>query len=214
MIEDYIEAHIDPEPEHLRMLGKHANRSLLYCRMMSGHIQGRMLKMLTKMIKPNRIIELGTFAGYSTLCMAEALEDGQVVDTVEIDDELEDFLTQHFSSSSAGRHIQLHIGDALDIVPGLNSRGYQWDMAFIDADKRLYPQYYTMLRAIMPRGSWILADNTLWNGKVEECLAPADQVKDPQLRGILSFNDMVAADAGVEKVIVPLRDGLTIIRVK
>lgn len=214
MIDDYIEAHIDAEPPHLRRLVNHANRSLLYCRMMSGHVQGRFLKMLTQMIRPQRVLELGTFAGYSTLCMAEALDGDRRIDTVEIDDELVPFLRSHFGATPLGRHIELHTGNALDVVPALHRAGRRWDMAFVDADKRLYPQYLDMLLRLMAPGAWIIADNTLWNGKVEQALNGETARRDPQLDGIMTFNRMVAANPRLEKVMLPLRDGLTIIRIK
>lgn len=214
-MEEYIERHIDSEPEHLKSLYRDANLSLLYTRMMSGHLQGRLLYMITRMINPRRVLELGTYAGYSTLCIAEGLKDDARIDTVEIDDELEKFLKDHFSSSIYGSKINLHIGDALTIVPRLAAQGVQWDMAYIDADKRAYPEYYEMLMSMMPAGSWIIADNTLWSGKVEgPDIKPHTGRKNAQLEKILEFNDMVAADSRVEKVILPVRDGLTLIRIK
>lgn len=210
---DYIERHIDPEPEYLRKLYHDASLRLLYTRMMSGHLQGRLLKMFTQMINPGRVLELGTYAGYATLCIAEGLRDDAVIDTVEIDDELETFILEHLGCTPLGSKISLHIGDAMEVVPALAARTGKWDMVFLDADKRQYPQYYTMLMPYVADGGWILADNTLWSGKVIE----ADQGhrgnrKDEQLDAIMQFNDMVAADPNVEKVILPLRDGLTIIR--
>ena len=206
-IEDYISAHIDPEPENLRRLGRDVHLRLLYPRMCSGHLQGRLLKMLTMMIAPSRVLEVGTYAGYSALCMAEALSDGGVVDTVEIDDEMEDFIRARFAASPHGAKIRLHIGDIGDVAPTLTP-GY--DMAFIDGNKRTYLETFNMVRQLMNPGAFILADNTLWDGKV----ADSQTNHDPQTRGICSFNDFVAADSTLEKVIVPLRDGLTIIRIK
>lgn len=212
-MEEYIELHIDPEPEHLRVLSHDANRQLLYTRMMSGHLQGRLLTMLTRMINPNRVLELGSYAGYSTLCIAEALSGHAVVDAVELDDELEPFLQNHFAASPYGNRISLHIGDALDVVKRLYAEGCRWNMAYIDADKRQYPEYYELLMQIMEPGSWILADNTLWGGKVAEASKNGTMPKDAQLAGILKFNKMVACDKRVEKVILPLRDGITIINI-
>ena len=209
-MEEYVERHIDPEPSHLKRLYRRANLRLLYTRMMSGHAQGRLLKMLTAMIRPGRVLEIGAYAGYATLCLAEGLTEGAVVDTVEIDDELEPFLREAFDDSPYAEKINLHIGNALDVVPSLAAKGLGWEMALIDADKRLYPEYYRMLLRVMKPGSWILADNTLWNGKV----ALNGRSSDPQLQGILEFNDMVAADDRVEKVIIPMRDGLTLIHIK
>lgn len=183
---------------------------------MSGHLQGRLLKMLTQMIKPRRALELGAFAGYSSLCIAEGLPEDSTLDTVEIDDELEEFLTSHFSKVEHGSRIKLHIADASVIVPRLGAEGVRWDLVFIDADKRLYPDYYRLVMPFVNNGGWIIVDNTLWNGKVlaEKAGNPNPSKKnDSQLEGVMEFNRMVAADSRVEKVIVPVRDGLTIIHV-
>ena len=178
---------------------------LLYSRMCSGHLQGRLLKMLVRMAKPERILELGTFSGYSAQCLAEGLlSDDAQVHTIEIEDELEDFLRQHFADSPVGHRIHLYIGDARQILPQLN---LMFDLVFIDANKRHYPQYYELVLPWLTPGGFIIADNTLWDGKVAEPHAKID----PQTEGILSFNQMVAADPRVEKVIIPVRDGLTII---
>ena len=204
-LNDYILNHIDAEPEHLYRLERDTHLRLLYSRMCSGHLQGRLLKMLVRMAKPERILELGTFSGYSAQCLAEGLlsADAQV-HTIEIEDELEDFLRQHFADSPVGHRIHLHIGDASQILPQLN---LMFDLVFIDANKRHYPQYYELVLPWLTPGGFIIADNTLWDGKVAEPHAKID----PQTEGILSFNQMVAADPRVEKVIIPVRDGLTII---
>ena len=204
-LNDYILNHIDAEPEHLYRLERDTHLRLLYSRMCSGHLQGRLLKMLVRMAKPERILELGTFSGYSAQCLAEGLlsADAQV-HTIEIEDELEDFLRQHFADSPVGHRIHLHIGDASQILPQLN---LMFDLVFIDANKRHYPQYYELVLPWLTPGGFIIADNTLWDGKVAE---PHTKI-DPQTEGILSFNQMVAADPRVEKVIIPVRDGLTII---
>lgn len=204
-LNDYILNHIDAEPEHLYRLERDTHLRLLYSRMCSGHLQGRLLKMLVRMAKPERILELGTFSGYSAQCLAEGLlsADAQV-HTIEIEDELEDFLRQHFADSPVGHRIHLHIGDASKILPQLN---LMFDLVFIDANKRHYPQYYELVLPWLTPGGFIIADNTLWDGKVAEPHAKID----PQTEGILSFNQMVAADPRVEKVIIPVRDGLTII---
>ena len=204
-LNDYILNHIDAEPEHLYRLERDTHLRLLYSRMCSGHLQGRLLKMLVRMAKPERILELGTFSGYSAQCLAEGLLSGDAqVHTIEIEDELEDFLRQHFADSPVGHRIHLHIGDACQILPQLN---LMFDLVFIDANKRHYPQYYELLLPWLTPGGFIIADNTLWDGKVAE---PHTKI-DPQTEGILSFNQMVAADPRVEKVIIPVRDGLTII---
>ena len=205
LLEDYILRHIDAEPEHLYRLERDTHLRLLYSRMCSGHLQGRLLKMLVRMAKPQRILELGTFSGYSAQCLAEGmLSDDAQVHTIEIEDELEDFLRAHFAASPVGHRIHLHIGDAREILPRLNTT---FDMVFVDANKRHYPQYYEMVLPWVAPGGFIIADNTLWDGKVAE----HHEKLDPQTEGILAFNQMVAADPRVEKVIIPVRDGLTII---
>lgn len=205
-IEDYILSHIDEEPENLKRLGRDVNLRLLYPRMCSGHLQGRLLKMLTAMVSPRRVLEIGTYAGYSALCIAEGLPAGATLDTVEIDDEMEDFIRGRFAQSPYGSRITLHIGDIGEVASGLTP-GY--DMVFLDANKRTYLQTFNLIRPLVRPGGFVVADNTLWDGKV------ADPVvnHDPQTLGICEFNDFVAADPMLEKVMLPLRDGLTLIRV-
>lgn len=205
--EEYIEAHIDPEPRHLADLNRHTQLYHLYGHMCSGHFQGRVLAMLTRMIAPKRILELGAFTGYSTLSMAEAMPPDAVIDTIEVNDESASELRATFDASERGAGIRLHIGDALELLPAMAG---EWDMVFIDANKRLYCDYYRMVFPRIPAGGYILADNTLWADKV---LDP-EANHDAQTRGIMAFNDMIAADGRVEKVILPLRDGLTVIRKK
>lgn len=206
-LEQYIDSHIDPEPENLRTLNRRAQTRLLYGRMCSGHLQGRLLTMLTRMIGPRRVLEIGAFAGYSALCLAEGLPEGGEVHTIEVDDELEDFIREGFADSPYGNRVTLHIGDALEIVPTLDG---EWDLVFIDGNKRNYIDYYKLVLPRLAKGGYILADNTLWDGKV----ADLDANRDAQTRGVAEFNDLVAADPLVERVILPLRDGLTIIRKK
>ncbi len=204
-LEEYILRHIDAEPEHLRQLDRDTHVRLLYPRMCSGHLQGRLLKMLVRMINPQHVLELGTYSGYATQCLAEGLlRDEAHIDTIEIDDELEDFIRQHLSQSPVASRITLHIGDAVEILSSLNR---QFDLIYIDANKRDYITYYNLAMAHLVPGGFIIADNTLWDGKVVD---PASH--DPQTRGIRAFNDQVASDPRVEKVILPLRDGLTLIR--
>ena len=203
-IDDYIETHIDAEPPMLRELYRRTHLERLYPRMCTDHVQGRMLAMLTRLIRPSRILELGTFTGYSALCFAEAMPEGCVVDTVEVDDEYADDLRELFE----GHAINLHIGDAEELLPRLLAEN-TYDMVFIDANKRRYLQYYELLLPAMPSDSYILADNTLWGGKVLD-----DDAHDAQTEGIRAFNDAVAADNRVEKTIIPVRDGLTLIRKK
>lgn len=203
-LEEYVLRHIDPESDYMHRLWRATQLHLLYGRMASGHLQGRLLKMLVGMIRPKFVLEIGTYSGYSGLCIAEGLEEGAHLHTVEINDEQEDFTLPWFQNSPYKDKITMHIGDALDVVPRL---GLKFDMAFIDGDKRKYVEYYEMVMAYLNEGGYILADNTLWDGHVVE-----EDAKDAQTEGIRMFNDFVAADQRVEKVILPLRDGLSIIR--
>lgn len=203
-LENYILAHIDPEPPHLAKLNRDTHVQLLWANMCSGHLQGRLLKMLVRMIRPRRILELGTFTGYSALCLAEGAPDDAHIHTVEINDELADFITERLDASPWADRIHLHIGDAADIIPSIPD---MWDLVFIDANKRTYIEYYDLIMPRLRPGGFIIADNTLWYGKV----ADPDANHDAQTLGILRFNDHIAADTRVEKVILPIRDGLTII---
>jgi len=205
-LDEYILQHIDAEGDYLHALWRDTQLRLSYGQMASGHLQGRLLKMLIQMVKPQKVLELGTFSGYSTLCMAEGLPENAEIHTFEIFDENEDFLRKWFGGSAYKDKIHLHIGDALQLVPQMEGG---WDFAFIDADKREYVAYYEMLLPLMNPGGFIVADNTLWYGHVLE----EARESDAQTRGVQAFNDLVASDARVEKVILPMRDGLTIIRV-
>lgn len=204
-IEEYISAHIAPESSLLKNLYRETNLRLLNPRMASGHIQGRLLKMLVTMIRPQLILEVGTFTGYATLCMAEGLQEGSMIHTVEIDDELEDFIRKGFEGSPFSKRIRLHIGDALKLVPEL---GLRYDMIFLDGEKREYPKYYSVLMDYLNPGGYMIADNTLWDGHVADSCYDSD----PQTAAVKEFNDMVAADRRVEVAMIPIRDGLTIIR--
>ena len=203
-LEEYILNHIDKEDELLATLDRDTHLYHLRPRMVSGHLQGRILKMFCRMIRPQRILELGTFTGYSALCLAEGLCEGGEVHTIEIDDEIEDFTRSHLARSPYGNRIKLMIGDAVEIVPTLSDT---YDLVFIDANKRDYLKYYELvLPKVRPEG-FILADNTLWDGKV----VTDPHSRDAQTVGIERFNDFIATDNRVEKVILPLRDGLTIV---
>lgn len=213
ILDEYVLKHIDAEPELLHQVQRLTHLRLTYSRMCSGHLQGRILKMLCQLVGAHNILELGTFSGYSALSMAEALtpdpETGKAeLHTIEIFDEIEDFITDVFSRSEYKDLLHLHIGDALDIIPTLPNT---WDVCFIDADKRLYNEYYELVLPRMRKGGLIIADNTLWDGKV---LDPNPKESDLQTRGLQAFNDRIASDDRVEKVILPMRDGLTLIRVK
>lgn len=206
-IEEYIAQHIDEEGEYLHRLYRATQTQLLYGRMASGHVQGRLLKMLVEMIRPKQILEIGTYSGYSALCMAEGLAEDGMVHTIEIFDELEDFTRPWIENSPWADKVKFYIGDALEIVPNLD---ITFDLAFIDGNKREYVNYYNMVIQYMNKGGYIFADNTLWDGHVLE----PPPIDDEQTIGIMAFNDLVANDTRVEKVILPLRDGLTMIRCK
>lgn len=205
-LQKYIDRHIDAEPEHLHRLERATNIHLINGRMCSGHLQGRLLKMLVTMINPRNVLELGTFSGYSALCIAEGLDDDGLIDTVEADDELEDFIREAIADSPHGHKVRLHIADAAEFARKCTEESF--DLIFIDADKRQYPEYYELCLPLLRDGGYIMADNTLWDGHVVE----ADHFNDRQTAAIRKFNDIVAEDSRVEKVIIPLRDGLTLIR--
>lgn len=204
-LDDYIRAHTTPERPELYRLWRATNTQLVRGRMASGHVQGQLLRMLVGMVCPRRILEVGTFSGYSALAMAAALPPGGELYTFEVNDEMEDFARGWFDASPYGSRIRFTVGDALTIVPTL---GLDFDFIFIDGDKRQYADYYAMAKRHLASGGYIVADNTLWDGHVVD---PAYD-RDAQTQGIRRFNDLVVADPEVECVILPLRDGLTLIR--
>lgn len=204
-IEAYIEAHIEKEPHNLRQLERDTNLQRINGRMCSGHIQGRLLKMLTTMIMPRRALELGTFTGYSALCIAEGLPEGATLTTIEIEEELEEPILEAFANSPYGHKVDLKIGDALEICREMPANSF--DMIFIDADKRQYPGYYREAKRLLAPGGYIIADNTLWDSHVVE----SDR-HDPQTEGVKEFNRLVAADRDMQTVMIPVRDGISIIR--
>lgn len=204
-LESYVLNHIDAEGDYLYRLYRATNIHTIHGRMASGHLQGRLLKMLVTMIRPRNILEVGTFSGYSAICLAEGLDDDGKVWTFEINDEQEDFTRPWLEGSPVADKIRFIIGDAITEAPKL---GIEFDMAFIDGDKRTYVETYEMVMSVLRPGGYILADNTLWDGHVTDHAYDRDH----QTVGIRHFNDHVAADKRVEKVILPLRDGLTIIR--
>ena len=206
-IEKYVLAHSEPEGDYLYRLYRATNIHTIHGRMASGHLQGRLLKMLVSMIRPKNILEVGTFSGYSAICMAEGLDEGGKVWTLEINDEMEDFTRPWIENSPVADKIDFRIGDANIEAPKL---GVTFDLAFVDGDKRTYVETYEMVLRLLRPGGYIIADNTLWDGHVTD---PAYD-HDHQTQGIRRFNDHVAADNRVEQVIVPLRDGLTLIRKK
>lgn len=203
----YIESHIDPQDEILSRLERETALNVINPRMLSGHLQGQILTMLARMISPRTILEIGTFTGYSAICLARGLQPGGMLVTIEINDELEGIARKYFNLAGLGLVIEQRIGPALEVLPELTG---PFDMVFIDGDKREYGDYYELTVPLVNPGGWILADNTLWDGKVVSNPSEADA----QTRGIMDFNARVATDQRVEKVILPLRDGLTIIRKK
>lgn len=204
-LDQYILDHSAKEPELLQKLNRQTHVKIINPRMLSGHLQGRILKMLTQMIGAKTVLELGTFTGYSALCFAEALPEDGRVHTIDINDELEEFAQGFFDQSEHGHKITQHIGKALEIIPVLDM---QFDLVFLDADKREYQAYYDAVFDKIPSGGYILADNTLWDGKVVQPVDPNDK----QTISLLAFNAFVANDPRVETVILPLRDGLSLIR--
>lgn len=210
-ISEYIEQHSSPESDILRQITRSTHLEVINPRMLSGHVQGRVLSMLSQMIQPRRILELGTFTGYSALCLAEGLTSDGTLITIEHNDEMEDAIRRNLSLSPLGEKIQLLIGDAKEYLSSLNtSETLPFDLVLIDADKKEYSDYLHLVLPFVRTGGWILADNTLWDGHI---IDPAYD-KDRQTIALREFNDLVAHHPRLDKVILPLRDGLTIIRVK
>lgn len=205
LLDQYILDHISPEDDFLRELDRETHLKVLRSRMLSGHLQGQILSMISYMIRPKSILELGTFTGYSALCLAKGLAEGGVLHTIEIDDELESVARKYFGKSGMGDQIIQHIGDAREIIPTIEGT---FDLVFVDADKREYPDYYRLVFDRIPVGGFLLADNILWNGKVVEPEAADEE----QTRGILEFNDMVQNDSRVRNVILPVRDGIMLLQ--
>ncbi len=206
----YIASHTEPEPDYLLALVRQANLRLIRPRMLSGHIQGRILKMLVRMIRPKRVLELGAYAGYSAVCIAEGLDEDSVLDTIEYNDEVESFLKESISKAGYSNKVNVHIGDCLEIIASyLQSNVY--DLVFIDADKRDYIAYYEAVLPLVSSGGFIIADNILWDGHVIDDVVKS---KDLQTQGILAFNDHVHHDTRVENVIFPIRDGLMVLQKK
>ena len=220
-LSEYIEQHSSPESEVLQQITRSTHLEVINPRMLSGHVQGRVLSMLSQMIQPKRILELGTFTGYSALCLAEGLSENGKLITIEHNDEMEDSIRRNLALSPLREKIELKIGEAKEILKQLGNeianqleedseKQEKFDLVFIDADKKEYCDYLDLVLPLMQEGGWILADNTLWDGHIVD---PAYD-KDKQTIGLRDFNDKVMANEHLEKVILPLRDGLTIIRVK
>ncbi|MTI40093.1 O-methyltransferase [Fulvivirga lutimaris] len=204
-IQEYAEQHTDNEPEVLKSLNRETHLKVLQPRMLSGHLQGRILSMMSKMINPKYILEIGTYTGYSAICMAEGMQgDGKLV-TIDINEELTDMSQSYFEKAGHKDLIESHVGDALNIIPSLD---YHWDLVFIDADKVNYSNYFDLVIDRLNDGGFIIADNVLWSGKVVEPIKPND--KDTE--ALLLFNKKVNEDTRVENVLMPVRDGLMILR--
>jgi len=219
-IDLYVDAHCSPEPDYLQQVYRETNLFTVNPRMASGHLQGRLLKMLVQLTGARNVIEIGTFSGYSALALAEGLPDDGSLLTIEVNDEMEDFIRRQFASVPHGSKIELVIGDAIEVLSSLSRESRtsrtsrpsrNFDLAFIDADKRYYQEYLDLLIPLMHPGALIIADNTLWDGKV---LIETPHPSDRQTIAIKTFNDNLLTDPRVEPIILPLRDGLTLIRIK
>jgi predicted O-methyltransferase YrrM len=205
-LEDYIEQHSQKEPPLLAALNKETYQKILLPRMLSGHFQGRVLSMLSKLIRPVNILEIGTYTGYSALCLCEGMQETGQLHTIDIKEELVDFQRKHFDKSPWGKQISQHLGEAVDIIPTLDIK---FDLVFIDADKENYLNYFELIVPKMNKGGIILSDNVLWSGKVLEPLQPNDL----STKVLLEYNRLLATDSRVETVLLPIRDGLTVSRV-
>lgn len=205
-LDDYVTQHSENEPALLAALNKETYQKILLPRMLSGHFQGRVLSMLSKLIRPKSILEIGTYTGYATLCLCEGLQEHGTVHTIDINEELVDFQRKYFDKSDWGNQITQHLGDALEIIPNINAK---FDLVFIDADKENYIAYFNMIVPMMEKGGIILSDNVLWSGKVLEPLHP----KDKSTKELLEYNQLLKEDSRVETVLLPIRDGLTVSRI-
>jgi caffeoyl-CoA O-methyltransferase len=205
-LEDYIEQHSENEPELLAQLNKETYQKILLPRMLSGHFQGRVLSMLSKLIRPINILEIGTYTGYSALCLCEGMQENGQLHTIDIKEELIDFQRKYFDKSAWGNQIYQHLGEALTIIPTLDLK---FDLVFIDADKENYSNYFELILPKMNKGGIILSDNVLWSGKVLEPLQPNDL----STKVLVEYNQLLKNDSRVETVLLPIRDGLTVSRV-
>lgn len=205
-LEDYAAFHSENEPELLAALNRETHQKILQPRMLSGHFQGRVLSMVSKLVNPQHILEIGTYTGYATLCLAEGLRAGGTLDTMDNNEELYDFQRKYFDLSAWKDCIIQHLGNALDMIPSLNKK---FDLVFIDADKENYINYYNMILPLMNKGGIILSDNVLWSGKVLEPL----KVNDKSTQILVEYNKLLKEDPRVETVLLPIRDGLTVSRV-
>jgi len=205
LLDQYITGHSSPEEDYLWELDRETNLKTIRSRMLSGHLQGQLLSMISCMIKPRCILEIGTFTGYSALCLAKGLAEGGQLHTIEIDDEVEIIAQKYFLKSGIADRITQHVGDARTIIPTIHE---SFDLVFIDADKREYCDYYRLVFDRIPVGGFLLADNVLWDGKVVD----PDAWSEDQTRGIMAFNDLVQNDPRVRNVILTVRDGIMLIQ--
>lgn len=206
-LDQYVCDHSGEESDLLKELNRETWAKVLRPRMLSGHLQGRVLSMLSNMIQPKRVLEIGTYTGYSAICLAEGLRDGGKLHTIDINEELQPMIRTYLSKADLDETVELHIGNALEIIPELKE---DWDLVFIDADKENYSNYYKLLVPLMKSGSYIIADNVLWSGKVIEDYDSLDE----ETRSLIDYSNMVLEDDRVENVLFPIRDGLMIARVK
>ena len=204
-LDDYVVSHSQKEPDLLKQLNRETNQKMLQPRMLSGHYQGRVLSILSKMINPEFVLEIGTYTGYSALCLAEGMKKYGQLHTIDINEELADFQKKYFDSSDYSENIIQHIGDATEIIPKLD---LQFDLVFIDADKPNYPNYFELIIDKMKPGSILLSDNVLWSGKVIEKVKADDE----STKALLEYNRLLNEDHRLETVLLPIRDGLTISR--
>ena len=202
-LEAYVQQHSEQEPDLLQELARETHLKVLQPRMLSGAYQGRLLSLISKLITPKHILEIGTFTGYSALCMAEGLHENGRIDTIDVDEELTDLQRRYFDASSYGKQIFQHLGNAAEIIPALNGN---FDLVFIDADKEQYPRYFDLIIDRIQTGGLIIADNVLWSGKV------VTNATDEATKALQEFNKKVVEDTRVETVLLPVRDGLTLIR--
>ena len=205
-INDYVEKHSQPEPELLQKLNRETWQKMIAPRMLSGHLQGRILSMLSKLIQPKNILEIGTYTGYSALCLAEGMQKIGELHTIDINEELVDFQRKYFDESPHGKQIFQHTGNALEIIPKLEKT---FDLVFIDADKTNYPNYLELILPKLKRGSVILSDNVLWSGKVIEKVKDDDE----DTKALIEYNTLLNTHPNLETVLLPIRDGLSISRV-
>lgn len=205
-LEEYVAQHSQAEPELLARLNRETHQKIMQPRMLSGHFQGRVLSMISKLVRPQRILEIGTYTGYATLCLAEGLTENGSIDTIDNNEELFDFQRKYFDFSPYGGQIRQHLGNGLDCIPTLEG---PFDLVFIDADKENYASYFELVVPKMQKGGIILSDNVLWSGKVLEPVKPNDK----STLSLLAYNQLLHTDPRVETVLLPIRDGLTVSRV-